>query len=387
MNSISLYITLIAIGTSIACALPGNFLVLRGVALMSDAISHAILPGIVIMFLIIRQLGSLWLLLGASCAGLATAILTEYVIQTKRVKKDTAIGLVFPLFFSCGVILISLYTRTVHLDADMVLLGELAFAPFDHLIVGSYDLGPRALWTIGCIACINLLFVWSFYTSLTLSTLDPLLAQVQGYKPRHLYYALMALTSITAVGAFNIVGSIVVVALMLTPAAAAYLVTQQLTPMLITSIIFALSAALSGCSLASYANVSLAGSIALANGGIFLLTLILSPTKGIVGSWLRKRHTRTIQALTIVCVRAANATQPVPLTTLGLAQQLNWSRAYTEKIVSFACKQNLLQPIGSSYILTQKGLGLVQRVSIPSSTTCSSQSPTQQQKHHPASWL
>lgn len=292
MNSISLYISAIAVISAVACVLPGTFLVLRGVALMSDAISHAILPGIVIMFLLVRQLNSPLLLVGAACAGFATVVLTEYIFQTKRLKKDAAIGLVFPLFFSVGIILISLYTRTIHLDVDMVLLGELAFAPFDRLHIFSYDLGPCALWVMGVLALCNALFTLIFYKELTLSTFDPVFAYAIGFRPRSVYYALMILTSITAVGAFNVVGSIVVVALMIAPPASALLVTDQLKPLLITSILFAVSAALLGCSFATYVDVSLAGSIAAANGLIFFIVLIVAPSKGIISSWWHMRTTR-----------------------------------------------------------------------------------------------
>lgn len=292
MNSISLSISAIAVLSAVACVLPGTFLVLRGVALMSDAISHAILPGIVIMFLLVRQLNSPLLLVGAACAGFATVVLTEYIFNTKRLKKDAAIGLVFPLFFSVGIILISLYTRTIHLDVDMVLLGELAFAPFDRLWLLSYDLGPCALWVMGVLALFNALFTLIFYKELTLSTFDPVFAYAIGFRPHALYYALMILTSITAVGAFNVVGSIVVVALMLAPPATALLVTEQLKPLLITSVVFAVSAALLGCSFATYADVSLAGSIASANGLIFFIVLIIAPRNGVMSHWLHMRRTR-----------------------------------------------------------------------------------------------
>jgi len=295
MNLISVYISAIAVLSALTCAIPGIFLVLRGVALMSDAISHAILPGIVIMFLLVKKLNSPLLLFGATGAGVATVILTEYVLQTKRLKKDAAIGLVFPLFFSIGIVLISLYTRTIHLDVDMVLLGELALAPFDRFYFFSYDLGPCALWTMGFMALCNILFVLLFYKELVLSTFDPLFAHCIGYRSQDIYYALMVLTSMTAVAAFNVVGSIVVVALMLVPTASALLVTQQVKPLCITSVGFAIAAALLGCSFATWADVSLAGSIAAANGMIFLVVLIFAPSSGIVSVWLRGRKKHIFQ--------------------------------------------------------------------------------------------
>lgn len=285
MNSLSLYITLILAVVSVACVLPGMFLVLRGSALMSDAISHTILPGILLMFLIVKKLNSPWLLLGASCAGLATVLFIEYIVQTKRVKKEAAIGLVYPLFFSLGVIGINLYTRTVHLDTDMVLLGELAFTPFDRFIWGQYDLGPCCLWVMGLLMLINSLCVWLFYKELVIGTCDPLFAQVMGCQPLFTHYMLMAMTSFTAVGAFNVVGSIIVVALMIVPCATAYLITDQVKPMLFVSILMTLSATLLGCSFARCADVSLAGSVTVAHGVLFLLFFLLSLIKKLVSPW------------------------------------------------------------------------------------------------------
>src|SRR3990170_3366249 len=121
MNLIQFELILIAVVAAVACTLPGVFLVLRGVALMSDAISHSILLGIVLMFLFMHQLHSPILIFGAALAGVCTVVCTEVLINTRRIQKDTAIGLVFPLFFSLGVILISQYARDVHLDMDMVI--------------------------------------------------------------------------------------------------------------------------------------------------------------------------------------------------------------------------------------------------------------------------
>lgn len=283
MYSLSLYITAILVLVSLACMLPGAFLVLRGSALMSDAISHAILPGIVFMFLLVKSLHSFWLVVGASCAGFATVLCIEYSIQTKRVKKDAAIGLVFPLFFSLGVIGITLCARNVHLDTDMVLLGELAFAPFERLHVGGQDLGPISLWLMSLLVVINSCIVGMFYKQLVAATCDTTFAQVIGHRPTRTYYILMAMTSITAVAAFHVVGSIVVVALMIVPCATAYLITEQLKSLLIVASCITISAALLGCSVARCADVSLAGSVAMIHGLIFLLVFLL----GLITSKMR----------------------------------------------------------------------------------------------------
>src|SRR5581483_9445767 len=203
MHSIQWYILSIALLNFIACCLPGTFLLLRGVALMSDAISHAILPGVVIMFLMIGNLDSPLLIIGAALTGLLTVVVTELLIQTNRMGKDTAIGLVFPFFFSVGVLLIKQYARNTHLDLDMVLLGEIAFAPCNHFYWAGYDWGPQALITMALMATINGILLILVYKEMVLVTFDTTLGRILGRAPTALYYGLMAITSITAVTAFN----------------------------------------------------------------------------------------------------------------------------------------------------------------------------------------
>ncbi len=301
MLNLQLQLLIIALITAIACALPGVFLVLRGVALMSDAISHAILPGIVIMFLLVQNLESPLLIAGACMAGLVTVMLTEWIIGTHKIAKDAAIGLVFPLFFSVGILLISRYTYNVHVDTDMVLLGELAFAPFDRFVLWGIDLGACALWVMATVALLNCFFVGIFYKELKLTTFDPMLAQMLGISPSNMHYLLMALTSLTAVSAFNVVGSIVVVALMLTPAATAYLLTEQVGTMITTSIAIAMLSALGGYNLACLLDASIAGSIATAGGIIFLCVLIAAPYKGLCSRYFYAQKMLTKLNKTILC--------------------------------------------------------------------------------------
>ena len=149
MNTYQLEIQLIAAVVAVACALPGVFLVLRRMAMMSDAISHTVLLGIVLGFFLVGDLGSPLLIFGAAATGVLTVVLVEVLNRTRLVKEDAAIGLVFPALFSLAVILISRYAGNVHLDMDAVLLGELAFAPFDRLVVLGTDIGPRALYSHG----------------------------------------------------------------------------------------------------------------------------------------------------------------------------------------------------------------------------------------------
>ncbi len=279
MMSPQFEIQLIAIIVACACALSGVFLVLRRMAMMSDAISHSILLGIVLAFFVVKDLASPILILAATVTGLFTVWAVELVNRTKLVKEDASIGLIFPIFFSFGVILISKYAGDVHLDTDSVLLGELAFAPFNRLVMFGYDLGPRALYRMGIIFFLNLIFIRIFYKELKLSTFDAGLASALGFSPVMLHYGLMTLVSITAVGAFDAVGSILVVAFMIAPAATAYLITDRLSRMIILALIIAGISAVSGYWLAFLLDASIAGAMSTMTGVLFVLALLFAPNR------------------------------------------------------------------------------------------------------------
>ncbi|MDX1784280.1 MAG: metal ABC transporter permease, partial [Aequorivita vladivostokensis] len=246
MSNPQIEIQLIAAIVAMACAIPGVFLVLRKMALISDAISHAILPGIVIGFFITQDLNSPLLILLAAFTGVITVVLVEFIQKTGLVKEDTAIGLVFPVLFSIGVILIAKNANDVHLDVDAVLLGELAFAPFDRLMVGGSDWGPKSLWVMGSILVITVSLLLLFFKELKVTTFDAGLSSVLGISPVIMHYGLMSVSSITVVGAFDAVGAILVVALMIAPAATAYLLTEDLKKMIWLSVLFGVFSAISG---------------------------------------------------------------------------------------------------------------------------------------------
>jgi manganese/zinc/iron transport system permease protein len=257
--------------------LPGIFLVLRGIALMSDAISHSVILGIVVMFLWCQALHPVFLLLGAVGAGLVTVFCVETIIKTSHlIKKDAAIGLVFPLFFSLAVILISLYARDVHIDADMVLLGELAFAPFNRIYYEGIDCGPYALWASGAVAVVNSASIYFLYKYFEISTFDASYSRMIGISFFWMHYYLMFLTSITAVVSFDIVGAVIVVAFMITPAASAYLLADQLPEMINLTVCFAIISAIVGYIVASCADISLAGAMASMAGLCFIMALGLN---------------------------------------------------------------------------------------------------------------
>lgn len=282
-------IQIIAVIVAVACSLPGVFLVLRRMSMMSDAITHTILLGIVLAFFVSNSLTSPFLIIGATLMGVFTVFLTEIINSTRLVSEDSAIGIVFPLLFSLAIILISKYAGSVHLDTDSVLLGELAFAPFDRMKVFGRDIGARSIYTMGAILFINIAYIALFFKELKLVTFDEGLAAALGFAPAIIHYSLMTLVSVTAVGAFESVGSILVIAFMVGPPITAYLLTDNLKKMiLISGGLGALNAVL-GYQLAYYFDVSIAGSMALMTGISFFTVFIFAPERGLITTIRRRK--------------------------------------------------------------------------------------------------
>ncbi len=359
MSQPQLEIQLIAIVVAAACALPGVFLVLRKMAMMSDAISHAILPGIVVAFFISEDLNNPFLIVAAALTGVLTVVLVEMIYRTKLVKEDAAIGLVFPALFSVGVILIAQFAGDVHLDTDAVLLGELAFAPFDRFTAGGFDLGPRALWVMSAILIVNALFISLFYKELKLATFDAGLAATLGFLPGVLHYSLMGLVSITAVGAFDAVGSILVVALMVGPAATAHLLTDRLTTLIGLSLFISITDAVAGYWLAHLFDTSIAGSMASVVGLSFVLALMFAPHRGVVAVLRRRRFQRLSFASKMLTIHLANhegTPEELQENRIDhLEDHLTWDASFASRIVKFSLNRGLIEKQENLLLLTQEG--------------------------------
>ena len=338
--SITFEIQLVAVVVALACALPGVFLVLRRMALMSDAISHTVLLGIVLGFFVTGDVTSPALVLAAAGMGLLTVLLVEGVRATRLVAEDASIGIVFPALFSIAVLLIGRFAGDVHLDTDAVLLGEIAFAPFRRFEIGGMDLGPRAAWLMGGILLLNGLFLGAFYKELKLSTFDPALAAALGLSPALLHYAFMGMVSITAVGAFDTVGSVLVVALMIAPPAAAYLLTDRLPLMLVLSAAIAVGAAVSGFWIAWWIDASIAGAMATMAGVLFALAFLLAPHRGIVARMRQRARQRVefARMLLIIHLLHHEHTEAAATETREdhLHQHLGWKEERARRIVDDA---------------------------------------------------
>lgn len=357
----------IAAVTAAACALPGVFLVLRRMALMSDAISHSILVGIVLAFFVTENLASPLLIAAAAATGVLTVSLVELLTRTRLVREDAAIGLVFPALFSVGVILIARYAENVHLDVDAVLLGELAFAPFNRFGAWGMDLGPRTLWVMGAILLLNAAFVAAFYKELKLTTFDAALAGALGFAPGLMHYAFMTLVSVTAVGAFDAVGSVLVVALMIAPPAAAYLLTDRLPRMILLSVGVGVASALAGYWMSYFLDVSIAGSMATMTGVAFGVALLFAPERGLVALARRRARQRWEFAQAMLAIHLHNhedsPEEGAENRESHLHEHLRWEPGFAAEVVRRAEGRGLVaRRNGDRLLLTDRGRSTAREV-------------------------
>jgi manganese/zinc/iron transport system permease protein len=284
---------IIVIGSlvGIACAWVGCFLVLRRMSMLGDAISHAVLPGIVIAFLMTGSRNVAPMLIGAGALGLLTAFLTDVLNRHGKLQTDASIGVTFTWLFALGVILVSRYASDVDLDLDCVLYGEILYAPFDVLTVGKIGLGPRSAWTMGIATIANVIFVLLAWKQLKVSTFDAGLAASLGMNIALWHYLLMGFVSLTTVAAFESVGAILVVAMLTVPPNTAYLLTDRLWVMVALATLFGVLSAVLGYALATMINGSIAGAMAVVSGMFYLLAALFAPRHGVIAKRLSSRYT------------------------------------------------------------------------------------------------
>jgi manganese/zinc/iron transport system permease protein len=252
-------------------------------AMVGDAISHAVLPGIVLAFLISGSRDSVTMLIGAGLIGIFTTFLIEFFHKKAKLQTDAAIGVTFTWLFAVGVVLISLFAGKVDLDQDCVLYGEIAYVPLDIVITDSgANLGPRAIYIMGSILIAILIFIKIGYKELFLTTFDPAYATAIGISTTLWHYLLMGAVSVTTVASFESVGAILVVALLIGPAATAYLITDNFKLMLLIACGVGVLASISGYYLAVALDGSIAGAIGAMCGVLFGIAMVFSPTHGLL---------------------------------------------------------------------------------------------------------
>jgi len=349
-----------------ACALLGSFLILRRMAMMADAISHAILPGLVFGYFLADGPNIITGALGATGAALLTVLIVQGLERTRKLDISAAIGVAFAAMFALGTILISRFFRNVHLDTDAILFGNIEFSSFDRLYVGNSDLGPTSFWIMGTLLVINLGFLLLFYKELKLTTFDPGLAAALGFAPAIMHYALMTVLSVTAVGAFTAVGAILVVALIIVPAATAFLLTDRLPVMIGGSVVIGASSAVFGYFSALWTDASVSGFIALWTGVFFALALLFSPSQGLVARLLTVRRNRQRFAIDLLLVHLFNhagTTEEATESSLDhIGTALHWPPDKAHHTINRAEHRGYIRQEHGSLVLTADGRALAQSV-------------------------
>ncbi|MBX9626426.1 MAG: metal ABC transporter permease [Gemmataceae bacterium] len=335
-----------------ACALPGSFLVLRRMSLVSDAVGHVLLFGVVLAYFAVRDVDSPWLLAGAAAAGVLSVALVELLGKTRLVKADAAIGLVFPALFAGGVVLASLYLRNTHLDVDAVLLGRPELASPE---------GWR-FWLMAGVLAANVVLLLVFYKELKLSTFDPGLAAALGFRPGLMHYALMTAVSVTAVAAFDAVGPVLVVGFFVVPAAAAFLLTDRLAVMLGLAVAIGVVGAVAGTFAAGrLGDVNIAGAVAAALGLLFGVAFVAAPGRGLVAQAVRRWRQRRAFHETMLAVHLfQHEGTDAEADEAGCGEvhrHLGWPAGQTAAVVARAGRHGLVRREGDLLKLTEAGRG------------------------------
>jgi manganese/zinc/iron transport system permease protein len=295
------WIVVIGALCAMACALPGCFLVLRKMSMMGDAISHAVLPGLAIAFLITGSRASLGMFIGAAIVGVLTAVFTQWVSSFGKVDRGASMGIVFTTLFALGLLLIVQAADHVDLDPGCVLYGAIELTPLETaMTIGGLAI-PRAAVVLATVLLINTAIIIALFKELRISAFDPALATTMGINATLMHYLLMAMVAVTTVASFEAVGSIIVIAMLIVPAATAYLLTDRLSVMLIISAITAiLSSALGHLGaltvprLFGFESTTTSGMMAGAAGLLFGIAWLLAPRYGLLSRWLHRKNLQPV---------------------------------------------------------------------------------------------
>ncbi len=256
---------------SVVLAIPGNYLVLRGNTMTSYALSHSILFGIMIAFLIVGDLDSPLLLFGAALTGLLIVWAVENLSTLRHVNIDAALGLIYLFIFALGIMLVSLFASGTTISVTSVVTGNIALIPFDRWIFSGTDMGPVLLWQTLAVFVLSSGFLLLFRKEMKLITFDPEFASLMGYNPFFFRMIFMSIVSITVVTVFRAAGVILVVGLMIIPPASARLISNNLGTMILTSIMISLFSGVLGFMIAwRLQNVEIASMVIVVNAIVFI---------------------------------------------------------------------------------------------------------------------
>ena len=361
----NLEIFIVALLTGLATSFVGIFLVLRKLSMLTDAISHTILLGIVLMYLWVRDLNSPWLLLGASLSGVVTVYLIERLQRARLIKEDAAIGMVMTFMFSLAILIISTRLRNVHLHVDTVLLGQLEFVIFERWDVLGVSL-PASMVVISGVLILNVVFIRVFFKEYLVLSFDRTLATLLGFAPWALHYAFMTLVSLTAVAAFNAVGAILVIAFMVGPAISARLLTDRMKPLILLTWVLSVMTTSMGYGVATVFDLNIAASIATIILFSFFIILIGAPQKGLIARLLRQKHlSQTLHLLTLMTHIQNHTDTPeasFELNPQTMYTHFNWSVQEMDRLLKKALKEHYIRTDHRTVEMTPTGVAFYHRM-------------------------
>ncbi|MEO0469654.1 MAG: iron chelate uptake ABC transporter family permease subunit [Bacteroidota bacterium] len=337
---------LIASGiVGITCGVLGCFIVLRKMSLIGDALSHAILPGVVVGFMV-AGFSVVGFFTGSVLAGLLTAFFITVIQRNVKTHDDAAIGIVFTSMFAVGVIGISALTRQegVHLDLTDFLLGQ---------ILGISD---EDLWMTFLVMVFTIICVMVFYRYFFITTFESVVAKTIGISVSTIHYFLMLLLSFAVVAALRSVGVILVVAMLITPASTAYLLTDRLARMLVIAALVGLLSTTLGLLIAIYFETTPGPAMTITATGFYILAVLFSPKRGLV-SKARKRQTQRNRILREdVLKQAVRLNEEGSIRIQSIARKLQLSDRKLRQLVKALSRKGDLEYIGDKVKLTEKGL-------------------------------
>jgi len=364
-------VVLVAMLAGCACALVGSFLVLRRMSLMGDAISHAVLPGLVVAFLVTHSRGIGAMLVGAVVVGILTALLTQVIARYGKVEEGAAMGVVFTILFAIGLVLIRQATDHVDLDPSCVLYGNIA-----HIYADAFHGTPVALKNLAIVFALNLIFVTAFYKELKVSAFDPALSSTLGINANLMHYALMILVALTAVVSFEAVGSILVIAMLIVPPVTAYLLTDRLGILLFLSVVFAAaSAVLSQLTVIAFpvwfdtpVQPDTSAMMTVFAGLFLMVAIVVAPTRGLASkAWQHLALRAQIRREDILGIlyrfqESLGETTTIAMPTEDLRRIFGHGLLTRYALRSLRRRRLTLSVAGTGLVLTDKGLNRAERL-------------------------
>ncbi len=283
----ALWTIAVAAVAGVSCAILGCYLVLRRMSLLGDAISHAVLPGIALGFLMGGSTTSAWIFACAAGVALLTAFLIQTLTDQGQIAEDSSMGVVFTSLFALGVVMIAIFGPRVDLDLDCVLYGLLELVTLDTVPIFGIEM-PRAMVSLAAVLLLTLVFVAAFWKELKIVSFDPQLADAMGLRAAVIHYLLMGMVALAVVAAFNAVGSVLVLAMLVAPAATGHLLADRLGLMMAWAVAVAVASAVLAYAGDVYLGVGVAPMLPLAAGAMFAAALLAAPRHGLISrAWHR----------------------------------------------------------------------------------------------------